>query len=690
MLLPFTRPITMKAKMRKMASQQKAFSSLSFILILTMNISITPTYGESSSDAQSLLQLKQSMVDDSKALSSWNTTSPPCFGNQNNWVGIICSRGGRVYGIRLEKMRLSGKIDVDSLLGLPHLRTISLLNNDFGGPMPQEINKLKGLRAMYLSYNSFQGKIDANAFAGMKRLKKVHLAHNQFSGQIPDSLAELNKLVELRLEGNRFEGTIPDFKQASFKQLDLSNNQLEGPIPDSLAKINPTAFAGNKALCGAPLDQCTPLPVKEQPSPDSSEPPWTSNNSKPILPIIIAALVVSVVAVVLLAILIIMQKKSPQNESGDPHAPPAVPKQVAAVRDMEHSDEGSCRSTSSTRNKGDAGKLCFIREDRGRFDLPDLLKASAEILGSGCFGSSYKANLIGASMVVVKRFKQMNNVGREDFQEHMRRLGRLDHPNLLPVVAYYYRKEEKLLVSDFVEKGSLAVHLHGNHSRGQPTLDWPTRLKVVKGVARGLAYLYKELPSLIAPHGHLKSSNVLLNESFEPMLNDYGLVPLINQESAQELMVAYKSPEYIANSRINKKTDVWSLGILIIETITGDFPASYLQRGTDQVDLTKWVDTVVGGGGGGADGGATGKVFDKDMGTIAIKNSEGEMQKLLKIGLACCESDVEKRMDIKEACERIEEVRERDNEDDFYSSYASEADIRSSRGLSEDFTVVVN
>jgi hypothetical protein len=64
-------------------------------------------------------------------------------------------------------------------------------------------------------------------------------------------------------------------------------------------------------------------------------------------------------------------------------------------------------------------------------------------------------------MMVVKRFKQMNNVGKEEFQEHMRRLGRLKHSNLLPLVAYYYRKEEKLLITDFVEKGSLAVHLHG-------------------------------------------------------------------------------------------------------------------------------------------------------------------------------------------------------------------------------------
>ena len=144
-------------------------------------------------------------------------------------------------------------------------------------------------------------------------------------------------------------------------------------------------------------------------------------------------------------------------------------KSAARKKNIECPDEGSHRSTSSSGSRHskitDSGKLTFIKEDRERFDLPDLLKAAAEILGSGCFGSSYKATLSNGNAVVVKRFKQMNNVGREEFQEHMRRLGRLSHPNLLPLVAYYYRREEKLFITDpIIPKGSLAFLLHGNFS----------------------------------------------------------------------------------------------------------------------------------------------------------------------------------------------------------------------------------
>lgn len=114
--------------------------------------------------------------------------------------------------------------------------------------------------------------------------------------------------------------------------------------------------------------------------------------------------------------------------------------------------------------KGENGKLFFVRNDRDTFDLHDLLRAGAEVLGSGSFGSSYKAILLSGPAVVVKRFRQMNNMGKEQFYDHMRKLGRLSHPNLLPLVAFYFTKEEKLLVSDFVENGSLASHLHGMFS----------------------------------------------------------------------------------------------------------------------------------------------------------------------------------------------------------------------------------
>jgi len=222
----------------------------------------------------------------------------------------------------------------------------------------------------------------------------------------------------------------------------------------------------------------------------------------------------------------------------------------------------------------------------------------------------------------------------------------------------------------------------GKRSTGKPWIDWPTRLRIVKGVAKGLAYLYKEFPTLALPHGHLKSSNVLLDDTFEPLLTDYALVPVVNKDHSQRIMVAYQSPECSQSDRPNRKTDVWSLGILILEILTGKFPENYLTQGKGgDADLATWVNSVVREE-------WTGEVFDMDM--MRTKNCEGEMLKLLKIGMCCCEWNLERRWDLKEAVAKIEELKERDN-DDFSNSYASEGEVYSSRALTDDdFSFSVN
>ncbi|KAI4346525.1 hypothetical protein L6164_007415 [Bauhinia variegata] len=601
-------------------------------IIINIHCLVVPSFGASESEL--LFKVKES-IEDNNALLSWNSSTPPCDGEHSNWIGIVCY-AGKVWGLKLENMGLKGAIDVHSLKELTNLRTLSIKNNNFEGSWP-DFNLLVGLKGLYISNNKFSGEIPAPSFQGMQWLKKLDLSNNQFSSSIPTSLILLPRLMTLRLDGNKFTGTIPHFQQKTLKSLNVANNQLHGQIPPTLSHMPASSFAGNGGLCGAPLEAC-------------------QSNKPSTISVIVVAVVVGVAVIIVIGVVIFMLNRRKRHPTAPVENPTLTPPKKGACRD---SDDGSVRSTSSHvstgSRRGDNMKLTFIKDDTERFDLTELLRSSAELLGSGCFSSSYKAAMVNGPKMVVKRFKAMNNVGREEFQEHMRRIGRLKHQNLLPLVAYYYRREEKLLVTDFVDNGSLAIRLHGHQGLGQPSLDWPTRLKIIKGIAKGLEYLYKEMPSLIAPHGHLKSSNVLLTESFEPLLNDYGLAPVINQELAHDIMVVYKSPEYIQQGRITKKTDVWSLGILILETLTGKIPANFLYQGkASKEDLAKWVESVV-------PEEWTSEVFDKEMGST--KNSEGEIVKLLKIGLACCEADMDKRWDLKEAIEKIQEVKERDHDD---------------------------
>ncbi|XP_074333164.1 pollen receptor-like kinase 1 [Apium graveolens] len=658
------------------------------------------------SESEILLKFKASLSINN-ALSNWNDSKPPC--PTGNWAGVYCLNN-TVWGLKLEDIGLKGNLKVEMLKELRGLRTISVMWNDLEGDLPH-FRAVSSLKAVYVSYNNFSGEIKADAFLGMFSLKRFHAAHNQFTGQIPVSLSVLPRLMDLRLENNRFRGEIPNFQQKNLKFFNVSNNELEGPIPDNLINLSATSFGGNTNLCGGPLGSCKIM---------------VSKLSVAIIVLSVVAAVAALAAIVV-AFVILGQRRQPstQHEHATNVTGPTItsmpeankkPMASTAITDLDSIEQGRShvaagtttykRSISKSNGVQNSMKLTFVREDCPKFNLSDLLRASAEILGSGIFGSTYKADLrdgssrvgkLRPSAVVVKRYRKMNNVGREDFQEHMRRLGKFRHPNLLPLVAYYYRKEEKLMVSDYVAKGSLAFHLHG----GSNSLGWGKRLRIVKGVARGLLYLYKELHSLVAPHGHLKSANVVLTEAWEPVLTDYALTPIVNQEDVQDLMIVYKSPEYKQLGRITKKTDIWTLGILILEILTGRFPANTIQPGKgakESVDSGTWVETLVK-----EDENWKDKVFDKDMMmNIKGKEEEQEMIKLLKIGLACCEIDVEARLDINEAVERIENVREPDHnsvvcndhhhgdgaskDEDFYSSYASEGDMRSCRGLSDDFS----
>ncbi|TKY74620.1 LRR receptor serine/threonine-protein kinase [Spatholobus suberectus] len=603
-------------------------------------------------NAQVLMNFK-SFLSNADALKNWGDQSIGLC----SWIGILCFNQ-TFHGLRLENMGLSGTINVDTLLELSVLNSFSVINNSFEGPMPA-FKKLVRLRALFLSNNKFSGEIPDDAFEGMTSLKRVFLAENGFTGHIPISLAKLPKLLDVDIHGNSFEGNIPEFQQRDFRVFNLSNNQLEGPIPQSLINKDPSSFAGNQGLCGKPLSPCIGSPPsRSDQSPNSTLPPQEKEQKKKNRVLLTAIVVVGVIVLAsILALLFIRYRRKQHVLVGD-----AQPQNVNSV-----SSESKSIVVTAESKKSEDGSLNFVRNEREGFDLQDLLRASAEVLGSGSFGSTYKAMLLNGPVVVVKRFKHMNNVGKKEFFEHMKRLGRLSHPNLLPLVAFYYGKEEKLLVHDFAENGSLASHLHG---RGGCELDWSTRLKVIKGVARGLAYLYREFPDQDLPHGHLKSSNVVLDRLFEPRLAEYGLVAVVDKSHAQQFMVAYKSPEVSQFEKPSEKSDIWCLGILILELLTGRFPANYLRHGKGaSEDLAAWVNSIVREG-------WSGEVLDKDI--PGRGNGEGEMLKLLRIGMGCCEWSLESRWDWREAVAKIEELKERDVED------GSEGDHLYSTSMSQD------
>ena len=207
------------------------------IMVMSQEHKVVP-----GSDADSLLRFKDTLANAS-VISSWDPSTAPCKRKSSNWFGVLCF-AGHVWGLQLEGMGLTGKLDLEPLTPIKDLRTLSFMNNNFDGAMPS-VKKLVSLKSLYLSNNRFTGEIPADAFDGMHHLKKLLLANNAFRGNVPSSLASLPLLLEVRLNGNQFQGAIPDFKQKDLKLASFENNDLEGPIPESLRNMDPGSFAGN-------------------------------------------------------------------------------------------------------------------------------------------------------------------------------------------------------------------------------------------------------------------------------------------------------------------------------------------------------------------------------------------------------------------------------------------------------------
>ncbi|KAK9075761.1 hypothetical protein SSX86_004090 [Deinandra increscens subsp. villosa] len=601
--------------------------------------------------SQALLKFKNSLSN-SDSLTNWkisddeSSNSFPCD-HDNTWVGIICNMD-MVSSINLASMGLEGRPDVTAFAPLEQLEALSLQNNSLAGPIP-DFSLLPTLKSIYASKNKFSGVIPPDYFHPLGSLKRLWLSDNKFSGPIPESLGELAYLSELHLQNNQFSGPIPDFSDNidALSVVDLSNNKLQGPIPRQMNKFGRESFDNNPDLCGLKASKDCPI---------------TDPQSVLGKKLIIAAIVVAL----LLAVISIKDKKAKEqkvriicNENMD-EAVVTIPnhvftRKIGSSRKSSSSYTHLNKSKSNSKIRSDSGssqpvgEVVMMNEEKGvSFGSQDLMKASAEVLGNGGLGSAYKATLGNGLSVVLKRMKEMNKMSKDVFDGEMRKLGRLKHQNLLTPLAYHFRNEDKFLVSEYVPKGSLHNMLHGDRGIKHSELSWPNRLKMIKGVARALGYLHSELPSYELPHGNLKSSNVLIGQDYEPLVSDYALHPLINTTATAQSMFAYRSPE---SMRVSQKSDVYCLGIIILEVVTGRYPSQYVvvvasSKGESGTDVVQWVRSAVGEN-------REGELMDPEL---EAKDCGEEIVKLLRIAADCTESEVDRRIDMKEAITRIEDV----------------------------------
>ncbi|VAH77431.1 unnamed protein product [Triticum turgidum subsp. durum] len=509
----------------------------------------------------------------------WNTSTPACA-----WVGVTCDAAqSTVVQLRLPGVGLVGAIPPATIGRLPNLQVLSLRSNRIIGGIPDDLLHLSSLRAIFLQNNMISGAIPAGV-GKLAALQRLVLSHNNLSGPIPFALNSLASLRSLRLEGNRLEGKIPSIANPELKDFNL---------------------------CGKPLPPCSPFFPSPSPAPGmspSDEPGAVSNKKRKLSGAAIAGIVVGavVVALLLLAAIVLCARSRRRRgaREGAPKgtsaaatgqtrgvAPPASG-DITGMTSSSKDDMGGGTSGSAAAaavaagaGTGEASRLVFLGKGAGySFDLEDLLRASAEVLGKGSVGTSYKAVLEEGTTVVVKRLKDVA-VARREFDAHMEALGRVEHRNLLPVRAYYFSKDEKLLVYDYLPNGSLSAMLHGSRGSGRTPMDWDARMRSALSASRGLAYLHS---AHNLAHGNVKSSNVLLRPDYDAAaLSDFCLHPIFAPSSIRAGAGGYRAPEVVDTRRPTFKADVYSLGVLLLELLTGKSPTHASLEGDGTLDLPR-------------------------------------------------------------------------------------------------------
>ncbi|CAA0828358.1 Putative receptor-like protein kinase [Striga hermonthica] len=229
------------------------------------------------------------------------------------------------------------------------------------------------------------------------------------------------------------------------------------------------------------------------------------------------------------------------------------------------------KKTSPLSDIGDEANIRATKYDWGMIAAATDQFSSNRKIGQGGFGSVYKGVLPTGQLVAVKRLKNDSTQGLIEFTKEIHYLPDLQHRNIIKLLGYCNHREEKLLVYEFMENGSVDTYI-GDEVQCD-LLQWEVRFKIIKGIARGLVYLHQD-SGLRVIHRDPKLNNILLDSEMNPKISDFGLARTLAESDSQSETTrvagtyGYIAPELFLTSKYSVKTDVYCFGIVIIEIVS--------------------------------------------------------------------------------------------------------------------------
>ncbi|KAL6606583.1 hypothetical protein ACP70R_042236 [Stipagrostis hirtigluma subsp. patula] len=630
------------------------FSFLLALLLLPSLLSVRTASARNEEDARALMALKRALDPTGRVLGSWNPSVDTC-----SFVGVRCDFAGRVTAVSLQGRGLSGTLP-PAVAGLRRLQGLYLHYNGIKGPIPREIGKLSELTDLYLDVNHLTGSVPVEIAAmanlqvlqlgynqltgsippqlgNLNKLTVLAMQSNQLTGAIPATLGDLTQLTRLDLSFNSLFGSIPS-KIAEVPLLevfDIRNNSLSGSVPVGLRRLNGGfQYANNKGLCGAGfsllglcpssedgLKPSKPEPfgpdgtVKTRQVPQSANPDncsgsgcsKSSNASAGVLIVGVVAVVIGAAFCGLFAFSWYRRQKqkigsslevSDSRLSTDHYQQKEVCRRSASpLISVEYSNGWDPLSGGGVGSSGEVG-------DSFRFNLEEVECATqyfseVNLLGKSGFAATYKGILRDGSVVAVKSLNKTSCKQEEsDFLRGLKMLTLLRHENLVSLRGFCCSRGrgECFLVYDFMVNGCLSRYLDVNDGSGAGVLDWPTRVSIIRGIAKGIEYLHckkSNKPSVV--HQNISAEKILLDQHFTPRLSVPGLHKLLADDVIFSTLKAsaamgYLAPEYATTGRFTDKSDVFAFGIVVLQVISGRRDVSQLKLGTAVCDLEGLID----------------------------------------------------------------------------------------------------
>ncbi|KAK4285218.1 hypothetical protein QN277_001945 [Acacia crassicarpa] len=287
----------------------------------------------------------------------------------------------------------------------------------------------------------------------------------------------------------------------------------------------------------------------------------------------------------------------------------------------------------------------------------DILDAPGEVIGKSNYSTLYKALLQRCNAVRLLRFlRPVSTTRDEELVDVIGMIGGIRHPNLVPLVGFYTGpRGEKLLVHPFYGHGNLTQFIRDGNGE---SYHWTTVYRLTVGIAKGLEHLHTGLEKPMI-HGNLKSKNILLDRNNQPCISDFALHLLLNPTAGQEMLEAsaaqgYKAPELIKMKDVSEETDIYSLGVIMLELLSRKEPINEHPTPDEDFYLPNFMRTAVLGH-------RISDLYHPDILLSKSRDNGGLVSeecilKYFQLAMSCCSPSPSLRPNIKQVLWKLEEI----------------------------------